>query len=112
MKRILILITLMAVVNMSFAAPHDSLSYRYEYVWPTTIKLTPTQEAIDNGTTMIVAGLLLTGIGIVKEVAREPYPTHPTDADYRPDAPMILNYMLIGSGVALTGLGVHYIYKF
>ena len=105
-----ILLTLLALVSLqSISTPYDSTS-TYYYLVPLKIE-TLTDEKND-GTLAIVAGVLITGIGLIKESTREPYPNHPTSIDYHPYAPQILNYLLIGSGLGLTGYGLKLVIKF
>lgn len=108
MKKLLLLFLLLPTIVLS--NPLDSLSNDYYYLEP--IKFKPKGENVSTGTTAIVGGLLLTGIGVVKEITRRPYPTHSTNIDYNPDAPIVLNYLLIGSGIGLTGYGVKMIFTF
>lgn len=112
MKKLLLAILLIALTNAAFATPPDSTMLYSELVWPTEIKFEPQNQDITSGATFIVAGVLLAGIGVVKEIAREPYPTHPTNINPNPDAPAVLNYLLIGSGIATAGYGFRIILKF
>ncbi len=112
MKKLLLAILLIALTNAAFATPPDSTMLYSELVWPTEIKFKPQNKDITSGATFIVAGVLLAGIGVVKEIAREPYPTHPTNIDYKPDAPVVINYMLIGSGLTMAGYGIRVVLKF
>jgi hypothetical protein len=91
------------------STPYDSTS-TYYYLAPLKIE-TSTDEKND-GALAIALGVLLTGIGVVKESTRKPYPNHATSVDYNPDAPRVLNYLLIGSGLGLTGYGLKLIIKF
>lgn len=112
MKKILLLVTLVATLNASIAIPPDTIMASPELIWPTEIKLKAQNDNISTGTTLIVAGAMLAGIGLMKEIAREPYPTHPTNINYKPDAPMVINYMLIGSGLTMAGYGIRVVLKF
>ena len=107
--RVILFILLTLVSLQSISTPYDSTS-TYYYLVPLKIE-TSTDEKND-GTLAIVAGVLITGIGLIKESTREPYPNHPTSIDYNPDAPRVLNYLLIGSGLGLTGYGLKLVIKF
>jgi hypothetical protein len=107
-----ILLTLLALVSLqSIAVPSDTLSTStYYYLAP--LKIETSRQEENDGVLAIVAGVLLTGIGVLKESTREPYPNHATSIDYNPDAPQVLNYLLIGSGLGLTGYGLKLVVKF
>ena len=109
MKKLLLTLSILISINV-FSNPLDTISSDY-YLEPLKLKKVK-NENVSTGTTAIVTGLLLTGIGVVKEIGRTPYPTHPTNIDYKPNAPAVLNYMLIGSGLGLTGYGVKLIFTF
>jgi len=107
MKKLLLTITLLLPIFV-LSNPVDSIEYYYLEPFEYKQK----SENISTGTTAIVSGLILTTIGIVKEVTRTSYPTHPNDIDYKPNAPAVLNYLLIGSGLGITGYGVKVIFTF
>jgi hypothetical protein len=107
--RVILFILLTLVSLQSMSTPYDSTS-TYYYLAPLKIE-TSTDEKND-GALAIALGVLLTGIGVVKESTRKPYPNHATSVDYNPDAPRVLNYLLIGSGLGLTGYGLKLIIKF
>ena len=108
----IILFSLLTLVSLyTIATPPDTLSTpTYYYLSPAKTK-TLKQEEVD-GTLAIVAGVLITGIGIMKESTRGPYPNHATSIGYNPDATRALNYLLIGSGLGLTGYGLRLVIKF
>ena len=68
-------------------------------------------ETFNSGVTSIVAGLLITSIGVVREVTRGPEPIHPNSIHANPNAPAILNYMLVGAGLGFTGFGVKLVFN-
>jgi hypothetical protein len=106
---LLILLTLISL--QSIATPPDtSWTPTYYYLSPAKIKTLRQEE--NDGALAMVAGVLLTGIGVLRESTREPYPNHSTSIDYNPDAPQLLNYLLIGSGLGLTGYGLKLVVKF
>jgi len=110
MKKLLLTITLLLPIFV-LSNPVDSvINSEYYYLEPIRYKIK--NENISTGATAIVSGLILTSIGIVKEVTRTPYPTHPNDIDYKPNAPAVLNYLLIGSGLGITGYGFKMIFTF
>lgn len=53
---------------------------------------------------MITTGIVILGLGIYNESIREPFPTHPTNINYNPNAERTINYMTIGAGLSF-GLG-------
>jgi hypothetical protein len=55
--------------------------------------------------------LLITSIGVVREVTRGPEPIHPNSTRVNPNAPAILNYMLVGAGLGFTGFGVKLVFN-
>ena len=107
-----VLFILLALISFqSIATPQDtSWTPTYYYLSPAKTE-TLTEEKSD-GVLAIVAGVLLTGIGLMRESTREPYPNHATSIDYDPEAPRVLNYLLIGSGLGLTGYGLKLVIKF
>jgi hypothetical protein len=107
--RVILFILLALVSLQSIAIPYDSTS---TYYYLTPLKIETSTDEKNDGTLAIVAGVLITGIGLIKESTREPYPNHPTSIDYHPDAPRVLNYLLIGSGLGLTGYGLRLVIKF
>lgn len=78
----------------------------------TPYKLNSRSENINTGALCLVSGLIITGVGIIKERTREPYPYHSTSIDYNPNAPQPLNLMLMGAGLGLSGYGMKLIFTF
>ena len=109
--RVILFILLTLVSLQSIATPQDT-SWVPTYYYLSPAKTETLNQEENDGTLAIVAGVLITAIGIMKESTREPYPNHPTSIDYHPDAPQILNYLLIGSGLGLTGYGLRLVFKF
>lgn len=109
MKKILLICLLICNQICYGLTPPDTIHWDLNY---NSLVKNNNTENINNGVTCIVGGLLLTSVGVVKEITRKPYPTHPNDVHPTPDAPMILNYMLIGGGLGFTGYGVRLIFKF
>ena len=107
--RVILFILLTLVSLQSISTPYDSTS-TYYYLVP--LKIETLTEEENDGALAIALGVLLTGIGVVKESTRKPYPNHATSVDYNPDAPRVLNYLLIGSGLGLTGYGLKLVIKF
>lgn len=106
MKTILTIL-LLSITVTAFGNTHpDSLPSKIVY------KSAILTEQHTNGLLMIACGLAITGLGIVKEQTRTPYPTHAAEINPSPNAPIVLNYMIIGSGLALTGYGVKILIKF
>jgi hypothetical protein len=109
--RTLLFILLALISLQSIALPPDTvLSKQDYYITPMKLKTSTTDK--NTGALCIVAGLTLTGIGLMKEYTREPYPNHSTSIGYNPEAPRVLNYLLIGSGLGLTGYGIKLLIKF
>jgi hypothetical protein len=109
--RTILFILLTLVSLQSIALPPDILSGKQDY-YIAPIKLKMNHEDKNTGALYVVAGVMLTGIGIIKEYTREPYPNHSTSINYNPEAPQVLNYLLIGSGLGFTGYGIKLLIKF
>jgi hypothetical protein len=108
--RVILFILLTLVSLQSISTPQDTSWTPTYYLSPTKTETLKQEES--DGTLAIVAGVLITGIGLIKESTREPYPNHATSVDYNPDAPRVLNYLLIGSGLGLIGYGLKLVIKF
>ena len=61
-------------------------------------------ERKTEGILMLTAGIVLIGLGVYRESIRQPYPTHATDINYKPNVERTINYMIIGAGIGF-GLG-------
>ena len=100
----LILIGLSILTLQTQASNPDTLDLTYQFK--------SNRENVNGGALALISGLMITSIGVIREVTREPYPTHPTNIDYNPDAPQPLNVMLIGAGLGLSGYGLKLIFTF
>jgi hypothetical protein len=100
----LILIGLSILTLQTQAINPDTLDLTYQFK--------SNRENVNGGALALISGLMLTGIGVVREITREPYPNHPTSIDYNPNAPQPLNVMLIGAGLGLSGYGIKLIFTF
>ena len=100
----LILIGLSILTLQAQATNPDTLDLTYQH------KFNP--ENVNAGALALISGLMITSIGVIREVTREPYPNHPTSIDYNPNAPQPLNVMLIGAGLGLSGYGLKLIFTF
>lgn len=100
----LILIGLSILTLQAQATNPDTLDLTYQFK--------SNRENVNGGALALISGLMITSIGVIREVTREPYPTHPTNINYNPDAPQPLNVMLIGAGLGLSGYGLKLIFTF
>ena len=100
----LILIGLSILTLQTQASNPDTLDLTYQFK--------SNRENVNGGALALISGLMITSIGVIREVTREPYPTHPTNIDYNPNAPQPLNMMLIGAGLGLSGYGLKLIFTF
>ena len=100
----LILIGLSILTLQAQATTPDTLDMTYKWK--------PNPVNVNGGALALISGLMLTGIGVIREATREPYPNHPTSIDHNPNAPQPLNVMLIGAGLGLSGYGIKLIFTF
>lgn len=100
----LILIGLSILTLQTQASTPDTLDLTYQFK--------PNRETKNEGAIALISGLMITSIGVVREMTREPYPNHPTSVDYNPNAPQPLNMMLIGAGLGLSGYGIKLLFTF
>ena len=100
----LILIGLSILTLQTQATNPDTLDLTYQFK--------QSRETKNEGAIALISGLMITSIGVVREITREPYPNHPTSIDYNPNAPQPLNVMLIGAGLGLSGYGIKLIFTF
>jgi hypothetical protein len=107
-----ILILLLFVATSGFTYPPDTLMRRSIDYYEIDLNAKRQTEMKASSISMIVGGLIFAGIGVYREINRSPYPNHPTSINYNPNASRPLNYLLIGSGAALTGLGVKMLITF
>ncbi len=106
MKKLLLISTLLISLN-SWSKTLDTLSISTDFNLPK-----PQPESVSTGITSLVCGLLITSIGVVREVNRKPEPYHAHMIDYNSNAGRTLNMMMIGSGLTFTGIGVKLLIKF
>ena len=110
-KLILIGYSLLITITTTATPPDTTLTLDLSY--PTLVESKyRDNDNLNTGIVLLTSGLLLTGIGIVNEMNREPYPTHSTAVNHNPDAPQPLNLMLIGAGIGLSGYGIKMVFTF
>jgi hypothetical protein len=115
MRKIMTLVALCMFLTTQATPPDTTINLRVVHTEMYTIKqplIDVHTESFNSGMASIVAGTLLTAVGVVREVTREPYPTHHSVIDNRPNSPAVLNYLLIGSGVAFTAYGFKLVFSF
>lgn len=105
MKKILLITLTLLMVVTSFATTPSLLN---EWNW----KPKPKNENVNLGTVTLISGLMITSIGLIREITREPFPNHSTNINYNPNAPQPLNLILMGAGVGLSGYGIKMMFTF